>query len=145
MKDKKIKAELNTTTLRKFIPAGTAVLSFLIGWLWYSPLLFGKLWQKGAGKEGASSEGMLLPMIIHFMLLNVMAYGMRLLLYRVKVVNTLGAGAYCGLKLAVLFVATSLGTVYVYSGKPAFLTLWAIDAGYQVVILTVMGAILAVF
>ena len=145
MKSKNIKADKKATAMKKFTPLATAILSFLIGWAWYSPFLFGSLWKKGAGQGEASSEGMLVPMIIHFVLLNIMAYGMRMLLHRVKVANTPGAGAYYGLKLALLFVATSLGTVYVYSGNPAFLTLWAIDAGYQAVALTVMGAILAVF
>lgn len=37
------------------------VLSFLLGWLWYSPILFGKKWAKGVGVS--MSEGSSMPVI----------------------------------------------------------------------------------
>ena len=34
-----------------------AVLSFLLGWLWYSPMLFGPKWAEGVGVEmGKANE-----------------------------------------------------------------------------------------
>jgi hypothetical protein len=36
--------------------AGTA-LAFLLGWLWYSPRLFGTKWAQGAGVEPGSASG----------------------------------------------------------------------------------------
>lgn len=131
------------TALRKVTPFACAVLSFFIGWAWYSPFLFGRFWQEATIEKPASSDNMLVPMAVHFVLLNIIAYGMRMLFNKVKTINSLKTGAYFGLKLALCFVVTSLGTVYVYSGNPAFLTLWAIDAGYQTLIITVMGAILS--
>ena len=35
-----------------------AVLSFLLGWLWYSPALFGKKWAEGVGVELGRAGGM---------------------------------------------------------------------------------------
>jgi Protein of unknown function (DUF1761) len=35
-----------------------AVLSFLLGWLWYSPMLFGKRWAEGVGVELGSASAM---------------------------------------------------------------------------------------
>lgn len=35
-----------------------AVLSFLLGWLWYSPVLFGKRWAEGVGVELGSAGSM---------------------------------------------------------------------------------------
>jgi hypothetical protein len=35
-----------------------AVLSFLLGWLWYSPMLFGKRWAEGVGVELGSASSM---------------------------------------------------------------------------------------
>ena len=34
------------------------VLSFLLGWLWYSPVLFGKGWAEGVGVELGSASSM---------------------------------------------------------------------------------------
>ena len=35
-----------------------AVLAFLLGWLWYSPMLFGKKWAEGVGVELGSADKM---------------------------------------------------------------------------------------
>jgi hypothetical protein len=35
-----------------------AVLSFLLGWLWYSPMLFGKRWAEGVGVKLGSASAM---------------------------------------------------------------------------------------
>jgi len=35
-----------------------AVLAFLLGWLWYSPVLFGKKWAAGVGVELGSANSM---------------------------------------------------------------------------------------
>jgi hypothetical protein len=34
------------------------VLGFLLAWLWYSPMLFGKAWAKGVGLDLGSASGM---------------------------------------------------------------------------------------
>lgn len=34
------------------------VLSFLVGWAWYSPFLFGKKWAEGSGVELGSADEM---------------------------------------------------------------------------------------
>lgn len=35
-----------------------AVAAFLVGWLWYSPMLFGKTWAQGHGVELGSAQSM---------------------------------------------------------------------------------------
>ncbi len=41
------------------------VLAFLLGWLWFSPLLFGKKWAEGVGIElGSASKMPVAPMIL---------------------------------------------------------------------------------
>lgn len=35
-----------------------AVVAFLLGWLWYSPALFGKAWAEGVGVELGSADKM---------------------------------------------------------------------------------------
>lgn len=45
------------------VAVGT-VLAFLLGWLWYSPKLFGKQWAEGIGVELGSASGMPIPAMI---------------------------------------------------------------------------------
>ena len=35
-----------------------AIAAFLVGWLWYSPMLFGKTWAQGHGVELGSAQSM---------------------------------------------------------------------------------------
>ena len=35
-----------------------AIAAFLVGWLWYSPMLFGKNWAKGSGVEMGTADEM---------------------------------------------------------------------------------------
>ncbi|MDQ3101394.1 MAG: DUF1761 domain-containing protein, partial [Bacteroidota bacterium] len=49
-------------------------------------------------------------------------------------------GLYHGLLIGLFFVATSMGINYLYQRKS--LKLWAIDAGYQVCFMGLIGAIL---
>ena len=52
-----------------------AVLSFLVGWLWYSPLLFGKKWAEGMGVElGNASEMPMAAMAWQFIGLLLMSW-----------------------------------------------------------------------
>lgn len=50
-------AELTTDVNWLAVIVG-AVLAFLLGWLWYSPMLFGKKWAEGHGVEMGSASSM---------------------------------------------------------------------------------------
>ena len=51
---------MNELTMNvNWLAAGVGtVLSFMLGWLWYSPKLFGKKWAEGSGIELAESSAM---------------------------------------------------------------------------------------
>ena len=53
---------------------------------------------------------------------------------------TVLSGALYGFLIGLFFVATSIGINILYQRKT--FTLWLIDAGYQVIYLTISGAIL---
>lgn len=130
-------------TIKKITPLFTAVLAFALGALWYSPYLFASFWQKATGIQ-PGNENMMTSMIVGFLLMTIMAYGIRYMMDYLKVPSTYIGGLIFGLMIS-LFVCSSLGIVYVYSGKAAWITMWAIDAGYQTVFLTMMGTVLAVW
>lgn len=116
------------------------VAFFMLGGLWYSPVLFAKPWMAALGKKkedlsggGASMLFALLPNLV--MVLAVA--------YFAHVTSTHGAwrGFYLGLKLGVGFIAAQ-AVLNNFFQKGSW-KLVGIDAGYAVAGLAVVGAILA--
>ncbi len=123
--------------------AVSAVSAFALGALWYGPL-FGKAWQSLSGLSDEDiQQGH--PAKIYggaFVLNLVAAFGMGMVL-QLHPAPDLGSGLNVGLLIGLAFVATTFGINYLFAQKP--LRLYLIDAGYMVVLLTVMGAILGVW
>ena len=122
---------------------GSAVAVFAIGALWYSPVLFGKAWVKAHGHTPEKIAAMRATMGraygVSFVCYVVMAVAMAILLKRMDVIYVRG-GVKLGALIGVGFAATVGLTANMFSEKP--LATWLIDAGYQIVYLMVMGAIL---
>jgi uncharacterized protein DUF1761 len=122
--------------------AGVAL--FLLGGLWYSPVLFAKRWVALQGKsmEEMSAAGGSMPvMYIQVFLCGlVTAWVMAIVigfLPLLDVIRALKLAAICWLGFA---AATSYGTS-LFSGKPK--ALWTIDTMYNLVSFLVAAAILA--
>jgi hypothetical protein len=115
-----------------------AVASFAIGGLWYSPLLFAKLWMRETNITPENAKGSNIPLIFGttFVLQIIAAIGLALVTEH----SNVSQGALRGLMIGVVWVATAIGTNYLYERKS--LLLFFINVGYSVVLLTVMGAIL---
>ena len=123
-----------------------AVVAFLIGGLWYSPLLFAKLWVKAHGytdeqvaamqKGAAKAYGVTL--VCQFLIALAMAVLIGYLdLHRCVQGLKLGFLVWAGF-------AVPLGlTAHMFSQKR--ISVLCIDAGYQLVYLLLMGAILTVW
>ena len=121
----------------------SAVAVFVIGALWYSPMLFGKAWVKAHGHTPEKIEAMRASMGraygVSFVCYLVMAAAMAILIQRMDVIYVRG-GVKLGALIGVGFAATIGLTSHMFSEKK--LATWLIDAGYQIVYLMVMGAIL---
>lgn len=115
------------------------VSAFVLGGVWYSPILFAKAWMDGAGlneeqlKQGSPGK----------------IFGGALVLTLVMAVNLaaflgpkadLAFGVFAGFATGLGWVAMAFGVTYLFEHRP--LKLWLVNAGYQVVAFTVMGAIL---
>lgn len=120
-----------------------AVVAFLLGGLWYSPLLFAKLWTAAHGftaeQIAAMKAGAPRVYGISFVALIVMAAVLSIVL------NHLGAhdwkaGALWSAHIWLGFAATIGLMANLYGGRK--FAVFAIDTGYQLLYLTVMGAIL---
>ena len=118
---------------------GAALAGFVIGGLWYGPLL-GKAWQaeSGLSDEAMKSANMgrifgltfVLNLVAAFILAHVMTTYQH---------PDLHISAMIGFGIGLGFVATSIGVNYLFARKS--LKLFLIDGGYWTLVYTVMGAI----
>ena len=105
-----------------------AVLAFALGWLWYSPRLFGTKWAEGSGVNMGSADQM--PMGA----MGTQALGLLLMSWFVGVTAVNNA-------LLTVILATLAFTVLAYSGnsfsgKSSYAK--AVDGGYWIAALVVM-------
>jgi hypothetical protein len=115
-----------------------ALASFLLGGLWYSPLLFGKRWQREAGLSDAQlAEGSARVFGTAFVLSLIAASVFALFLGPAPELGfALGAGSSAGL----CWVAASFGINYAFERRP--LALLLVNGGYHSLQFTLFGAIL---
>jgi hypothetical protein len=119
--------------------AAAAVSTFVIGGLWYSPLMFHKAWMSANGFEEAhlkGGEGRIFG--IAFALAVVMAANLAAFLNAPD--TTVSWGATAGLLVGLGWVAPAIATVALFERRSfAYI---AINGGYFIVAFIVMGAIL---
>ena len=112
-----------------------AVVSFLVGWLWYSPKVFGTKWAEGAGVAlGGATDMPVAALVTNFI-------GLLLMSWFVGVTAVSSA-------LFTVILATLAFTVLAYSGglftkKSAYAR--NVEAGFWIVALVVMFISQAVF
>lgn len=120
-----------------------AVGAFLIGGLWYSPLLFARQWMAAHAHSPDDVARMKADAPraygISFVAFLVMAFILQMVLNHVDA-HTWLSGALWAAHLWLGFAVTIGLMANVYSGKK--LSVFLIDAGYQLVYFLVMGAIL---
>ncbi len=111
---------------------------FVIGPVWYGPL-FGQAWMRASGvttdQVRASNKGKLYGTTFALNLIASCSLAMFL-----GPSATLKFGVMAGLLTGLTFVSTALGVTYLFEFRP--FSLFAINAGYQTLVFTAMGAIL---
>ena len=114
-----------------------ALLTFVLGGLWYGPL-FGKPWMRASGvtEERARQGNMPLIFGLSFVLQLLAAFSLDMFIGEAGT----GFGVFAGAMTGIFFVGTAFGVVYLFEQRP--LAHWAVNAGYHVVSFTAMGAIL---
>jgi small basic protein len=131
---------MDPSTLNPLAIAVAAALSFLIGGVWYSPVMFAKRWQAAAGlsDEQLQKANMAKIFGLAFLASLVMAVNLAAFLgSKASVGFGLAAGAAAGIGwVAMCFAVNDL-----FERRP--LALWLINSGYHVIALTVMGGVLA--
>jgi hypothetical protein len=118
-----------------------ALSSFLIGGVWYSPILFARAWMREAGlSESELRKGVGKTFAGAFVLSLVAATNLAFFL---GPDTSISWGATAGALAGVGWAATSLAVVFLFERRSR--TLILIDGGYLAVSYTVMGAIIGAF
>ena len=119
-----------------------AVAKFLIGFAWYSPILFVKPWLELTGLTNEKVQAGLMRALIAESVGNlIMAYVLARFIAHYGS-NDLIGGAFIGFMAWLGFVATVMANQIFYEQKPQQLIF--INAGYMLVSLIVMGAIIGI-
>ena len=119
-----------------------AISTFVVGGLWYSPLLFGKAWQRETGLSDQQLASSSMPKIFGAALvLSLIAAFVFALFLGPRPSMPLGLGA--GFSAGLCWVASSIGINYLFARRS--LKLFFIDGGYHTVQFTLIGLVLALW
>lgn len=116
--------------------AVAAAATFVLGGLWYS-VIFAKPWQRAAGVTDAQLKSGATRIFVGSAVLSVVVSASL-----AAFIDSAGLafGVVAGLAAGLTFVAAAFGINYLFERRP--LELWVINAGYNVVAFTAMGAII---
>ena len=134
------------TGINLFAVLAAAVVGWLIGGLWYSPVLFGNIWIKEMKKSPKELEtmkkesGKAMGLVFLVVLLECAVLAK---IFGLAGVVTLSAALKWSALLWLGFVATTLASGVLFAGKSV--KMYVIDAGHYLVIFLAAGAILAVW
>lgn len=111
-----------------------AVLAFIAGWLWYSPILFGKKWAEGSGVEMNDASSMPFgAMAAQIIGLIIVAWFVAVMAAQNFLLTTI---------LATIGFTILQWSGNSFSGKSSYAKL--VDAGYWLVSVVIMIAVQAV-
>ena len=130
---------LGLGTTNPFAVMASALAGFLLGAVWYSPALLGKPWMKALGKTKEGLMGPALPLAVNLVSALIVSLALALTV-RAFGAHTGPAGGGVGLLVGLCFTAANMISNYISAGSS--LKLYLIDAGYRVVSMGVMGAML---
>lgn len=117
-----------------------AFLGFVIGGLWYSPLLFGNAWMNASGvteeQVNSGNKGKIFGLTAVFLL--IMSYCLAMFLATPEI--GLSAGAFYGFLTGFGWIFFGIGVVALFELRSW--TYILINGGYWVVTMTLMGAVI---
>ena len=115
------------------------VSTFVLGWLWYSPILFGNAWMKVTGltEESIKQANMAKVFGGAFALTLIASINLGMFL---GPKSDLAFGIAAGAATGIGWIVPAFGVVYLFEQRPT--KQWFINGGYWVVAFIMMGAIL---
>lgn len=133
---------MDLSKLNWFAVGAAALSTFLLGGIWYSPVLFGRAWQRETGLSDAQLQQRSLAVVFgtSFLLALIMAFNLAAFLQGPP---DLAWGIAAGALAGIGWVAMAMGVTYLFEARS--MKLFLINAGYHAVSFVIMGAILGVW
>jgi len=120
-----------------------AASAFILGGIWYSPLLFGNIWKHEAGikmsQHKAGHGALVYVLSVLLSLISAVAFALLLGDKTPPFSFAVGMGFITGL----CWVATSFGINYLFAGRSV--KLFLIDGGYHTLQFTLYGVVLGLW
>jgi hypothetical protein len=120
----------------------SAVVTFVLGGVWYGPL-FEKAWRAAEGKAEPQPGRQKHPAFVYGLSFVLMLVAALTLAVAIGPAPSVAKSVSFGLVVGIGWVATSFGVNYLFAGRR--LILFAVDAGYNVVLFALMGLIIGLF
>jgi uncharacterized membrane protein len=120
----------------------STVSAFILGGLWYSPLLFSKRWQKEVNLNDETLQKANMPKIFGTAFIFQFIIAINLAFFLADPSITWSTGLLYG-TLTGVWIFCGMGTAYMFAQKSWSLIL--IDGLYQVIALALMGLILGIW
>lgn len=131
---------MDPASLNPLALLAAATLAFLLGAVWYSPILFGRRWQGETGltDDKIDKRGVAKVFALSWLAMLVMAVNLAAFLGGKA---TVGFGLAAGAATGIGWVAMAFAVNDLFERRSV--ALWLINAGYHTVALTLMGGLLA--
>jgi hypothetical protein len=135
-----MREDMDINQLNIWAILAATVSAFVIGGLWYSPVLFGKMWMRANGftEQDVAKGNQAKIFGVAFIFTLIMAINLAMFLADPK--TNLAWGATAGLLAGFGWVALGIGVVALFERRPWSYVL--VNGGYMVVAFVVMGAII---
>lgn len=131
---------MDPISLNPLAIAVAAALAFLMGGVWYSPVLFARRWQQAAGLADEQLKNASMAKIFGLAYLAALVMAANLAAF-IGPKASVGFGLAAGAAAGIGWVAMCFAVNDLFERRP--LALWLINSGYHVLALTVMGGVLA--
>ena len=121
-----------------------AIVNFVIGFVWYSPMVFGKRWQKLSGIDAKKMNEMKKDMPMRYIggivTSFIMAWVLAIIIQDYAHATMASTGALIGFWVWLGFFATASLGMFLWEGKS--IDLWTLNNVLHLIVLIVMGAII---
>lgn len=134
---------MDISTLNWFAVVTAALSNFLIGGLWYSPVLFGKVWMKENNFKDEDLKTGNMPKILSLTFLFSIVMAFNLAMFLNDAGTTASWGAIAGFLAGFGWVAMSIFTIGQFEQKSTKYML--IHGGYVTISFVVMGLIIGLW
>jgi hypothetical protein len=131
---------MNPNQINWLAVVAAAVSTFVVGGLWYSPILFGKVWLKANGFTEAQAQSFNKPRAFGGAFILALIMSANLAMFLADPTTTVSWGLTAGALAGVGWVAAGFAVVALFENRSWSYLL--VNGGYLIVAFVLMGAIL---